>query len=185
MMVRSNSAKVTVVLTRKQLELLERMSFLACGYPNEMEDDYGYSLEDITKIYDKLEDVLSKFDRNIDSTKNDLSEALDAYRNFTHNNCVLTSTGMYEMIMDVDKVKQQKFYLENLNYCISEYGKQQLEVSMADENVKFNGKLDSVYGILKTFVRDQVEGADFDQPGADAMRTLNLWWHKNKYKFRS
>lgn len=122
--------------------------------------------------------------RHMNKIKNNLSEALDAYRNFIAINSVRTTEGMYEMTIDIDKLGQQKFYLENLNYCISEYGRQQLEVSMADENIKFNGKLDSVIAILKKFVRDEVEGADFDQPGSDAMRTLNLWWHKNKYKFR-
>ena len=53
-----------------------------------------------------------------------------------------------------------------------------------DDDVKFSGKLDSVYGIIKKFTGDCLIDADFDQPGADPYLTLKQWWIKNKYKFK-
>jgi len=46
-----------------------------------------------------------------------------------------------------------------------------------------NKDVDEVYKILKKFVQDEVVGADFDDPEADAMKTLKRWWTKNKHKF--
>lgn len=120
----------------------------------------------------------------MNNIKNDLVEAANALKNFTENNSIQTSEFMREMTMDADKISQQKFLLENFNYCFSEYGKKLQDIANEDENVKFNGKLDSVFAILKKFVKDEIEGADFCDPEADAMRTLKRWWNENKYKFR-
>lgn len=57
------------------------------------------------------------------------------------------------------------------------------ETNFEVDDVKFNGKLDSVYGIMKKFTGDCLIRADFDQPGADPYSTLKKWWSKNKYKF--
>ncbi len=57
------------------------------------------------------------------------------------------------------------------------------ETDFKVDNVKFSGKLDSVYGIMKKFTGDCLIRADFDQPGADPYSTLKKWWSKNKYKF--
>ncbi len=61
MMARSNNAKVTVVLTRKQLELLERMAFLTCCNADRLMED-GYKLESIVRAHQRLEDALAEFD---------------------------------------------------------------------------------------------------------------------------
>lgn len=52
------------------------------------------------------------------------------------------------------------------------------------DDMRFDGTLDSVYNILKRFVDDCVEGADFDTPGSDARHTLKTWWNKNKHKLK-
>lgn len=54
-----------------------------------------------------------------------------------------------------------------------------------DENVKFNGNLDSVFKILKKFVRDECYKADFDMlDNEETMQVLKNWWDKNKHKFK-
>lgn len=118
------------------------------------------------------------------NTKNDLTEAIDVYKNFTESNSIQINECVREMTMDVDKISQQKFLLENFNHCSNEHGKKLQEIANEDCNVRFNGNLDSVFTILKKFVKDEIDGADFCDPEADAMRTLKRWWNKNKNKFR-
>ena len=48
---------------------------------------------------------------------------------------------------------------------------------------KENLNVDDVYIILKKFVEDEVDGADFDQGLDVTMNKLKTWWNKNKHKF--
>jgi hypothetical protein len=121
----------------------------------------------------------------MEKIKNDLTEAIYAYKNFMINNSIEISDGIREMIMDVSKIKEQKFLLENFNYCADEFGKKINEIAIQDENVKFNGKLDSVFKILQKFVKDECFKADFDMlEDEQTMQILKTWWNKNKHKFK-
>lgn len=55
-----------------------------------------------------------------------------------------------------------------------------------DKEIKFNGNLDSVYKILKKFVKDKCVGADFDMLSEkETINILKTWWNKNKFKFKN
>ena len=57
--------------------------------------------------------------------------------------------------------------------------------NLDDDKVEFNGKLDSVYKVLKLFVKDECIGSDFGMLDDKQMeRLLKSWWHKNKIKFK-
>ncbi len=52
------------------------------------------------------------------------------------------------------------------------------------DKLEFNGDLDSVYRILKKFVRDEVVGADFSESHSDPLGNLKDWWKKKKHLFK-
>jgi hypothetical protein len=92
---------------------------------------------------------------------------------------------MCEMTIDVSKIKEQNFLLENFNYCVDVFGKKINEIATYDVNVKFNGKLDGVFKILQKFVKDECFRADFDMlEDEQTMQILKTWWNKNKAKFK-
>ena len=110
----------------------------------------------------------------------DLEEAIKAYKDYIFENTV---SG--EIIMDIKKVNDIKFLIDNFNLSTEQYLKEVEIRNNLDENILFNGNLDSVYKIIMKFVKDECIESDFSMLTEEQVTSnVKNWWNNNKFKFK-